>query len=129
MTVAVADLSGAREIIAQRFGQLADDGFQALLVDMEADAPRDTGAMTQTITVAEADTESTAVRTIHAPQEYSSYQDEGVGPIYASPGKTLHFFLKDGTEVFVKSTKGVPRTGWWSDKVANLLDYLRGAMP
>lgn len=133
MTV-IVDLSGALDKYRARASQVMDDAFQALLVDMEADAPRDTGLMTQSIEITTSDEDTRLARTIHAPQEYSSYQDEGTGiygpsgqPIVPVSAKVLHFVAKDGTEVFVRSVKGSPRTGWWSDKVARLGDYLQTA--
>lgn len=134
MTVEV-DASGLREAVHQRYTEVVDNAFQAMLVDMEAGAPRDTGLMTQSIEIAEDDGDSLIRRTIHAPQEYSSYQDEGTGiygpegtPIVPVNAKVLHFVAKDGTEFFVRSVKGTPRTGWWSDTVAKLEDYLAAAM-
>lgn len=128
MTITV-DATGMRDAVAQRYREVVDDGFQAMLVDIERDAPRDTGAMTQTMTIEANDSETNAQRTIHAPQEYSSYQDVGVeGPIVPVNAKALRFVAKDGTVVFVKSTKGVPRTGWFSDPTGRFEDYLRGAM-
>lgn len=127
MTITV-DTTGMRDAIRQRYTEVVVDAFQAMLLDMERDAPRDTGAMTQTMTIDANDGDTNVARTIHAPQEYSSYQDEGTGPIYPVNAKALRFVAKDGTVVFVKSTRGVPRTGWFSDPTGRLEDYLRGAM-
>lgn len=129
------DVSRAQTVLRDAYARVLDDGFQAMLLDMEANAPRDTGLMTQSIELSEADGETQIERTIRAPQEYSSYQDSGTG-VYAGEGriypvtaKALRFVAKDGTVVFVKSVAGTPRTGWWTDTVAKLGDYLRSAMP
>lgn len=126
--MATVDTTAAKAIVRDRYARLADEAFQAMLLEMEANAPRDQGTMTQTITLQAENGDDRITRSIHAPQEYSSYQDEGTGPIYASPGHVLHFFLKDGTEVFARSTRGVPRTGWWTDVVSRLGDFLAAAL-
>lgn len=133
MTVTVND--SAREKVADAWGQVADDGFQAMLADMEADAPRDTGAMTQTLEVTADDGLTAVARKIHAPQGYSSFQDKGTGVyigegrIYPRTAKVLRWVAKDGTVIYRRSVKGTPPTRWWSDKIAKLGDYLRAAMP
>jgi hypothetical protein len=122
------DLSPMADAVRERYGQVIDDATQAMLLDMEENAPRDTGAMTQTITIDENDSDALLVRTLHAPQEYSSWQDEGTGYIYPVNAKVLHFIAKDGTEVFAKFTRGVPSTGWWSEPTARFGDFLEAAM-
>lgn len=127
MTVAI-DATGMRDAVRSYYREVVDRATETMLADMERDAPRDTGNMTQTVELDERDTDERIVNLIRFPAEYASYQDEGVpGPIYPRNAKVLHFFLKDGTEVFVKSTRGVPRTGWFSDKFANWTDYLAAA--
>lgn len=123
------DSSPLREAVRDHFAKVADDAAQDMLGDMERDAPRDTGAMTQTIEIEEHDTETSITRLIRAPVEYASYQDQGVeGPILPVRAKALRFTAKDGTVVIVASTKGVPATHWWSEKIAKWSDYVARAM-
>lgn len=127
----LVDSSALRDAVRQRAAERADDALQAMLLDMERNAPRDSGAMVNDITIDEADTDTRIVRRVRAPREYSSYQDEGTG-IYGPRGqriepvraKALSFVTKDGTRVTVKSVAGTPRTGWFSDVMARWSDYL-----
>lgn len=134
MTV-TADSTAFLADIREHFAEVLDSATTDLLADMERDAPRDTGAMTQTIEVAESDSGDVLARTITAPAEYASYQDTGTGiygptgaRIYPKTARFLVFTTKDGTKVFARSVAGTPRTGWWSDKLANWSDYLARAM-
>lgn len=132
MTVTV-EVEPMRAAVRDYYSTRVADAVQAMLADMEQNAPRDTGAMTQTVEITDADNDTTIARHLHFPQEYSSWQDEGTGEyagqgrIYPTTAKVLHFFLKDGTEVFVRSVKGTPRTGWFTDTFARWLDFLAAA--
>jgi hypothetical protein len=64
------DTTGAREKIADAFRTVVDDGFTALLADMEAVAPRASGAMTQSIELQ---------RAYEANQRMIQSQDEMIG--------------------------------------------------
>lgn len=128
MTITV-DSSPLREAVREHFARVADDAATEMLADMERDAPRLTGAMTQTIEVEEHDSDTSITRVIRAPAEYASWQDEGVeGPILPVRAKALRFVAKDGSVVFVKSTRGVPATHWWSEKIARWGEYVAKAM-
>jgi hypothetical protein len=133
MTV-TADATGFKDDLREHFGRVLDDATQEMLGDMENDAPRDTGAMTQTITVEDSDSGDVLARTITAPQEYSSFQDTGTGiwigegRIYPVNAKALRFTAKDGSVVIVKSVAGTPPTHWWSAKLERWSDYLARAL-
>lgn len=135
MTVTV-DISGLRQAVIDRNTQVADDAVQAMFLDMEANAPRDTGAMTQTMTVEVTDSGDRHIgRHIAAPAEYASYQDEGTGvygpegtPIVPTNGKVLAFYWrKTGKVEFRASVLGSPATHWWSDRVSRWADYVAEA--
>lgn len=128
------DVSGAQDVIRQRFAQLADDAFQALLLDLNEKAPRsdvDHDHMADLIELtASEDTDTSVSRTIHSPADYSSFVDEGTGPHRIDGNPLLAFTASDGTRVVVRYVNhpGTTRTGWWSDPTGNLLEYLQAAM-
>lgn len=135
MTV-VVDISGMRQSVIDRYTQVADDAVQAMFLDMENNAPRDTGEMTQTMTVEVDDSDRRIGRRIAAPAEHSSYQDEGTGiygpagtPIVPVSAKVLKFYWKKSGKVeFRASVLGSPATHWWSERVARWADYVAEAM-
>jgi len=119
------DPRGLQDAVRELFARRADDAVLAMLLDMEKDAPRRTGSMVNDITITENDSPTTIARHLRAPAEYASYQDEGVpGPILPVRVKALRFVASDGSEVFVKSTSGVPRTDWWTSKVTRWREYV-----
>ena len=125
------DATGLRDAVRQRYVEVMDDAFQALLVDLEETAPRDTGAMAEAITLSASDDGDTLLtRTIVSPAEYSSFVDEGTAPHRIEGNPLLSFVGRDGTRVTVHFVDhpGTQRTGFWTDKVNDLQSYLLAAM-
>lgn len=130
------------DAVRERYIVVMDDGFTALLDDLrqngpqgEADSENPHPHMVDLLELTAVDNgDTTLSRTIHSPAEYSSFVDEGTEAhqIYGRP--FLSWKGADGTRVIIRANvtpvehPGTARTGWWSDTVANLLEYLQGAM-
>jgi hypothetical protein len=128
------DLSPMRDAVREHYAQVVDDGFQALMVDMNENGPRSDVAHDHMIDLVELtaseDGDTLISRTIHSPADYSSFVDSGTEPHRIDGNPLLAFTAADGTRVIVRYVNhpGTARTGWWSDRTANLLDYLSSAM-
>lgn len=134
------DLTAGRELIRQRYIEVVDQAFVALTDDLRANGPRSDEHVASASApdhmvdiidlIAAEDGETRIGRTIRSPADYSSFVDEGTEPHRIDGRPLLAFTARDGTRVVVRYVNhpGTPRTGWWSDTVAKLGDYLQNAM-
>lgn len=135
MTVTV-DASGLEEKVRGFYGDIADRAVDDMFAEMRAEAPRDTGQMTENLESVPDDDGDQIVRRLHAPEQYSSFQEEGTGvygpegtPIVPTTAKVLVFFWKKTGKVeFRTSVLGSPATHWWSKVIDRWAEFLRGAL-
>ncbi len=134
MTV-TADTTECRADLRAHFMRVADDATQAMFLDMADKAPRDTGEMTNTLTVDNEDSDTLIARRVGAPVEYASWQNEGTGiyagggRIYPTNAKALHFYWrKMGVTVTFASVAGTPATHWWDNAIAKWPDFVAAAL-
>lgn len=131
----VVDATGLTEAVVEFYNQLADDTCLALFDEMQTSpsTPKDTGAMTANLFFETTEDQPPVLeRLLHAPEEYSSFQDVGTGvyigegPITPTDSPVLVFFWKKTGKVeFRRSVLGTPPTNWWTSVVTLWPEYLR----
>lgn len=126
----------ARAALIERYDVLVDLAVEEMFAEMKSGAPRDTGAMTDTLNASPANSGFSIRRSVRAPQTYSTYQDEGTGiygpqgtPIVPRNAKVLAFYWRrTGKMMFLPRVMGSPATKWWSDVIKKWPDFIRRAV-
>jgi hypothetical protein len=125
-TDVTVDTRGFEELLLAFYNGVCDDAIEEMFNEWRTapieQVPYETGAMTQTMTFDRTDeTPPVLERLIIAPQDYSSYQEEGTGEyigagrIYPTTAKVLVFYWKKtGRVMFLPSVAGTPPTYWFS---------------
>lgn len=137
-TEVLVDSAGLEQRVVEFYGTVADLAVDAMFTEMRTsdDTPRDTGAMTANLEVTNQDSDPELVRLLHAPEPYSSWQDEGTG-IYGPTGERIFptnapllvfFWKKTGKVEFMRSVAGTPKTEWWTKVVTRWVEFLQGAL-
>jgi hypothetical protein len=130
------DVSGFTDLVVGFYNELCDDTCEAMFDEMRQSpsTPKDTGQMVANLNFQVTESAPPVLeRIMRAPEEYSSFQDEGTGvygpegtPIYPTHGKVLVFYWKKtGRVMFLPSVLGTPATGWWTNVVTLWPEYLR----